>query len=171
MIISYSINVANDIPENILDFSSKVKQILNDNNGILKLYNYKIQFKEINDVGNINIILSSNNDIIRICNFDKLSCADRSNGNVYINYDRWKNGSEVFFNGLKSKINKLEKYKYYLINHEVMHILGFNHPNKKLRFVNMNTPVMAQQTINLQGGFSYWLPTKKDLEFFNLKIF
>lgn len=167
MIITYSVSIDPVFNDDLNHFRNIVADILQNINGIQSLYNRQLQFKEVPNNAKINIILVPNEKVLKTCNFNMLSCADRSNGNVYINYTRWTTGSDIFFNGLKNKVNQLWKYRNYLINHEVMHILGFNHPHPNEIFTG-NASVMAQQTINLQSGFSYWLPVKSDIKYFKL---
>lgn len=162
MIVTYSID------SNDQYFVNFIHSVLNSKKGITSiLFDDKIKLKFIDGNANINFKIVSNDTVKNICGFDQLSCADRSDGNIYINKDRWNEGSKVFFNSLGniSYQKKLELYRIYLINHEAMHILGFNHPDKSRRFKGKSS-VMAQQTIDLQGGKPYSWPQKKDKEFF-----
>ena len=165
MILTYSVRSNVDYPLHSLQ--EFIGNVLHSEKGITSLFgNLEFVFVDNNDA-NINFILSENNDIVNICNFNGLSCADRLDGNVYINFDNWISGSQVFYEGLDDKSNWLDLYRTYLINHECMHILGFNHPPKNMTFDDYSS-VMAQQTVNLQGGRSWWWPVKSDVRFFKI---
>lgn len=165
MILTYSVRSNVDYP--LFEFKDFIGNVLNSQNGITSLFG-DLQFDLIDDINaNINFILSDNNQIIDICNFNGLSCADRLDGNIYVNFNNWISGSQVFYNGLVDKNNWLDFYRTYVINHECMHILGFNHPPKNMIFSDYAS-VMAQQTINLQGGKSYCWPVKNDIQFFKM---
>jgi hypothetical protein len=50
----------------------------------------------------------------------KLSCYDPAKYQVFINYNNWTGGSQSTL--------PMERYRNYVINHEVGHALGLNHP-------------------------------------------
>lgn len=70
----------------------------------------------------------------------RLSCHHR--GKVMINAWRWVHGSKTYG-------DDLERYRVYLVNHEVGHSLGHNHlacPSS-----GALAPIMLQQTLRLEG--------------------
>jgi len=74
--------------------------------------------------------------------FNMLSCAEVGGRHAYINVERWTNGS------VESKLD-LPNYKIYVINHEVGHLLGLNHPtDDELQKIPPGSPcpVMVPQT-------------------------
>ena len=86
--------------------------------------------------------------------FKGLSVAALGGPWIHINYNRWKNGS------VESKLS-LHEYRIYLINHEVGHLLGLEHPKKP---TSGPCPVMWQQTKSQPPGTTKNIfPTKKEL--------
>ena len=71
---------------------------------------------------------------------------------IYINLNRWTKGSKA------SKLN-LNNYRHYVINHEVGHILGFDHDKPKK---NRLCPVMVQQTLSIGEAKPNPFPTRKE---------
>ena len=60
---------------------------------------------------------------------------------MYLNYDRWINGSPA------SKLD-LEDYRQYMVSHEIGHILGKGH--KKCPCKGCHAPIMMQQTLGIE---------------------
>ena len=175
--IKYRVRVDKDVPFSIGTFTRFIKKVIHDPKGMRVLFGRGLKLIEVpesymGDDVKMTINLVSNDDIERICGFDLLSCADRTDGNVYLNWTRWDEGSDVFLGGLWGKYAKMSKsakmdlYRTYIVNHEILHILGFDHPPAGVRFDGKNASVMSQQTINLQGGRSWWWPVKGDKKFF-----
>ena len=73
---------------------------------------------------------------------DNLSCAELGGRFMYLNASRWFGGSK------ESKLS-LGDYRQYMVNHEIGHILGFDH--KKCPCPGCKAPIMLQQTLGLQG--------------------
>ena len=73
------------------------------------------------------------------CRDDQLSCAILGGTQIWLNYDRWIHGS-------KPSRLPLERYRQYMVTHEMGHSLGYEHatcPGKG------PAPVMMQQTIGI----------------------
>lgn len=73
------------------------------------------------------------------CRDDQLSCAILGGSQIWLNYDRWTRGSAA------SKL-PLERYRQYMVTHEMGHSLGYEHakcPGKG------PAPVMMQQTLGI----------------------
>lgn len=68
----------------------------------------------------IKIRMSSSATIEKICGFGDRSCADTRDSTVYLNIDRYLYGSEA-------AQMLIDKYRIFIILHEVGHILGFIH--------------------------------------------
>jgi len=177
MIIKYCVKIGDSscIGEDLKSFKKFIKTVIHDAKGMRVLFGHRLKLEEVECGGEsvkMTINLVTNNDVERICGFNLLSCADRTNGNVYLNWTRWSEGSQIFFDGLQGKYAKLGKrakmdlYRTYVVNHEILHILGFIHPEKHERFDKKNCSIMCQQTINLQGGQSWWWPVKRDKKYF-----
>jgi predicted Zn-dependent protease len=121
---------------------NKIVEILNNKKGWYKL-GYKFHYLETEEKKSNNFIIKivPQHFIEKECSMKGLSCADTSKNIIYINFNRWKNGSS------KSKLN-VQDYRVYLINHEVGHILGRSH--NKCGNPNTKVPVMVQQTLGIQ---------------------
>jgi hypothetical protein len=100
-------------------------------------------FENVLEGEDILITLSLPETIEKKCGLPKqLSCAELGGRFIYLNSDRWFKGSK------KSKLS-LADYRHYMINHEMGHILGFEHT--KCPCVGCKVPIMVQQTLGLQG--------------------
>lgn len=89
------------------------------------------------------IRLSMPSTIKKVCGLpDNLSCAEIGGRFMYLNAQRWFEGSK------ESKLS-LDGYRHYMINHEIGHILGFEHT--KCPCKGCKVPIMVQQTLGLQG--------------------
>lgn len=82
--------------------------------------------------------------------------ACRVGSDVYINDERWRQGSQSF------EDRELPAYQAYVVNHEVGHWVGLDH--RECPFSGASAPVMLQQTISLNGCESrVWpLPQEHD---------
>lgn len=108
---------------------------LNDPNGWSK---HGYFFEPVSQNEHIKIRLSMPKTIDKICGLDgNLSCAELGGKNMYLNADRWFNGSK------QSKLS-LTDYRQYMISHELGHILGYEH--EKCPCVGCKAPIMMQQT-------------------------
>ena len=97
--------------------------------------------------------------------FDGMSAADCLHNQIFINLDRWKNGSQR--NGSTRFELNVEEYRRYVINHEVGHILKGCQPSDHKTDCDHSdqgkAPVMMQQTISLRGCKSnHGYPTNID---------
>lgn len=63
---------------------------------------------------------------------------------VALNADRWRSATS-------SWPGSLEDYRAMLVNHEVGHLLGLHHPAVRCPAPGQAAPVMAQQSIGLEG--------------------
>jgi hypothetical protein len=91
----------------------------------------------------IEIRLSSSKTITNICGLEgKLSCAELGGRKVYLNADRWFNGSS------ESKLD-LENYRQYMVSHEIGHILGYDHTDCPCP--GCKAPIMMQQTKGIKS--------------------
>lgn len=100
-------------------FTNIVNKVLIEPRG-WKQYGYEFIFSsKNNDI--LTIELSSLKKILDKCKTKDLSCYVHNEKNIYINFNNWIGGSN-------SKLS-INKYRYYVINHEVGHYLGFRHPS------------------------------------------
>lgn len=134
--IKYYVSIEKNVNRSLSHFANIIYFILNHKKTwnkykFIRTYNkYDADFK---------IILSKPSTIRKICNLNGLSCTNMITKDIYINSNRWINGSK------KSKLN-LNNYRIYLINHEVFHALGGGH-NKCAN--NSICPVTYQQTLGI----------------------
>lgn len=73
------------------------------------------------------------------CKDDQLSCAMLGGVDIWINYDRWMKGSKA--SGLP-----LERYRQYMVTHEMGHSLGYDHVHCP---EGGPAPLMMQQTLGI----------------------
>ena len=126
------------------DFRRIVKTVLADDKGWAK-YGHHFSVGKKDDF-NVYIELASPQKIQSVCVFTGLSCYNDQEDipHIYIHYDNWNGGSK---SGLP-----IHQYRYYAINHEIGHFLGFNHPNKKDRCAPDGTAyVMNQMSLGAEA--------------------
>lgn len=154
MTVYYMCHVDPSVKYSLSLFRKKVDKILNhpkswgpkfvyvdngsmNDNGESGSMNYNGRCKDI-----VHIMLTRPKIILKICNFRGLSCADSNTNIIYISCYRWFHGSS------KSGLS-LNRYRTYVILHEMGHILGLPHlPVIK----GEKVPVMNQSTLGLKGG-------------------
>ena len=139
--LTYKFENNHNINYNHENFIDEVNNILNEKKGWNK-YNYTFTEKH-NGKTDFIIILTPMN-IIKSKFPQNISWTVFKPNNIpiiYINEYRWKHGS--------NKINvKIEEYRKYLINHEVGHVLGFDHETCNIN-KSKKAPVMMQQTLGI----------------------
>lgn len=101
---------------------------------------YGYFFEPVESRETLLIRLSSPQTIQKICGDGNLSCAELGGRFMYLNANRWFNGSK------ESKL-KLDDYRQYMISHEIGHILGHDH--KKCPCKDCDAPIMMQQTLGI----------------------
>jgi hypothetical protein len=73
------------------------------------------------------------------CKDDQLSCAVLGGDKIWLNYDRWIHGAKP------SKL-PLERYRQYMVTHEMGHSLGYDH----VKCPGFGpAPLMMQQTLGI----------------------
>ena len=140
--IRYDVLIQDNIKKNLKNFQKFIQNTLSDKRS------WKFNFLYDKKNPNFLIILSKARTINNICGFSNLSCADRSNNIIYINYSRWLNGAK------KSGLSLID-YRKYLINNEVGHILGLNHYKRKK---NKKVPIMYQSTLGIYDSLPNCYP-------------
>lgn len=128
----YTTKVDKNVRYSIDKFAQEVDIYITDPNGWEgKGYEF------VRGSGDIVIHLSSSAFIEKQCHLKGLSCAQMNGKHIWVNEERWKQGSPA------SKLS-LEDYRQYVISHEIGHILGHNHT--KCPGKDIPAPIMMQQT-------------------------
>lgn len=140
-LVEYQVEVEDDLPVEAKDFARIVDETLGDSRGWTKGGQFEFQRKT---GAPLRIVLASPSTTDKLCaplrTRGELSCR---NGNVVaINATRWIDGADSYE-------GDVERYRQYVVNHEVGHGLGFGHeacpaPGRK-------ASVMLQQTLGLHG--------------------
>jgi len=98
-------------------------------------------FEQTNYGEKIHIRLSSTETISKQCGLEgQLSCAILGGNKVWLNAERWFNGSAK--SGLA-----LDNYRQYMVSHEIGHIFGHEHTECACK--NCKAPIMMQQTVGI----------------------
>lgn len=120
------------------EFNFLVSVYLNDPDGwVSKGYS----FKSVETNPDVVIRLVTPATIEKMCGLPRnLSCAVLGGDKMYLNSNRWFNGST------ESKLD-LENYRQYMVSHEIGHILGFEH--ESCPCPNCLAPVMMQQSLGI----------------------
>lgn len=123
--IHYIIEIKESAKGDAEEFKGKVRQVLADPRGWTKFgYSFEEVQEKLPGEKCLRIILASDDEVEEHCGFKEredisLSCYDPSTHQVFINLKNWQGGS-------KSTL-PLERYRNYVINHEVGHALGIGH--------------------------------------------
>lgn len=144
-----STKVDDDVRYSNHSLKSKVLKVLKDKDGWESIDKIVFKYVDWNTLASIDsknkipIRLSNNKTIVKMCGFkeiEKLSCCNMQTKEVWLNFYRWKNGAKP------SKLS-LDKYRSYMINHEVGHALGRLHA--KCECEGCSAPIMMQHTISI----------------------
>ena len=133
-VVHYRTSVDPDVDYSATDFADEVAIYLADPDGWGKFYTF---------------VVSPRGKHIRLCRprtlktegckDDQLSCAVLGGEQIWLNHDRWMKGS-------KASGQPLERYRQYMVSHEMGHSLGYDHvkcPNSG------PAPIMMQQTLGI----------------------
>lgn len=120
------------------EFHFLVSVYLNDPDG----WNSKgYSFESVENNPDVLICLATPSMIEKACGLPRnLSCAIMRGDKMYLNSNRW-------FNGSKESGLDLENYRQYMVSHEIGHILGFDH--KSCPCPGCLAPIMMQQTLGI----------------------
>ena len=131
-LIRYTTSVDSDVNYDPRKFADEVAIYLADPEGWAQLHTFVVGKGKI-------IRLSSPATIKKLCGLpDSLSCATLGGNEIWLNADRWIHGSAP------SKL-PLERYRQYMVSHEMGHSLGYEHA----KCSSGPAPVMMQQTLGI----------------------
>ena len=137
--VTYTVVVDPDVAFSLAEFTRDVVICLADPDGWMsKGY----EFVMVKSKPQVTIHLASRKGLEKVGCDGTLSCAIMGGNEMWINEDRWRNGTA------KSG-QDLDGYRQYVISHEMGHILGRDHvkcPGK-----GQPAPIMLQQTLGLHG--------------------
>lgn len=133
--IVYRTTVDDDVPYSAKKFADDVAIYLADPDGWSQHYTFKV------GTGGKHIRLCKPHVMkTNGCKDGYLSCATLGGTDIWLNSDRWLHGSPP------SKLS-LDRYRQYLVTHEMGHSLGYDHamcPGK-----GMPAPLMMQQSLGI----------------------
>lgn len=140
-LVAYRVEVEKDLAIEVKDFAKAVDVTLADPRGWTKTGDYAFQRT---GEAPLRVVLATPSTTDRLCaplqTRGKVSC--RNGNDVVINARRWVDGAPSYK-------GELEKFRQYVINHEVGHSLGLGHLSCPT--AGAKAPVMLQQTLGLQG--------------------
>ena len=137
--VTYTVVVDPDVAFSLAEFTRDVVICLADPDGWMsKGY----EFVMVKSKPQVTIHLASRKGLEKVGCDGTLSCAIMGGNEMWINEDRWRNGTA------KSG-QDLDGYRQYVISHEMGHILGRDHV--KCPGPGQPAPIMLQQTLGLHG--------------------
>lgn len=139
--VTYSVGVKGEVAGDLPMFRRMAALVLNDEEGWTA--GGRVAFVETQVQPDFRLWLAAPDRVAAAnsaCDAD-FSC--RVGRDVYINARRWRTGAQTY------RHRPLAEYRRYVINHEVGHWLGLDHP--ECRGVGEQAPVMLQQSKSLDG--------------------
>ena len=132
--VRYRTSVDPDVKYPSKRFADEVAIYLADPDGWSQLYTFVVH------PTGTHIRLCHPKTLIAVgCESSKLSCAILGGTQVWLNADRWMHGAPA------SRL-PLERYRQYMVSHEMGHSLGYDHvPNPG----SGPAPIMLQQTLGI----------------------
>jgi hypothetical protein len=130
-----SVLVEGTLPVSVHGVAGTIGRVLEDPRGWRRA---GYSFRLVDEYADLEIVLASPTLTDRLCapllTLGRYSCAQR--GRAVLNFARWKAGAPAY--------RSLDRYRIYMINHEVGHLLGRVHAYCST--AGALSPVMVQQT-------------------------
>lgn len=147
--VTYNVSTKGNLRTSFDEFKNQANETLNSARGWARM---NVSFKEVASGGMFTLVLA---EASQVPFFAPGACSSqwscRVGRNIIINQDRWISASDAWNNAGGS----LRDYRHMVINHEVGHWLGHDHPSCGGN--GQAAPVMLQQSIDLQGcKFNPW---------------
>jgi hypothetical protein len=140
---TYEVQARGSVATSVSNFAATADSILGDARGWT--LGGSVAFERVSSGGDFNLVIASPqavDDAHEVCSPD-YSC--RVGDDVLINDHNWRNATPAW----NETGAPLYQYRWYLINHEVGHFLGFGHFD--CGNPGQLAPVMQQQSISLDG--------------------
>ena len=131
-LIRYTTSVDSDVDYDPRQFAKEVAIYLADPEGWAQLHTFVV------GKGKTIRLCSSKTLKTEGCKDDSLSCATLGGKEIWLNANRWMHGAAP------SKL-PLERYRQYMVSHEMGHSLGYDH----VQCTSGPAPVMMQQTLGI----------------------
>jgi hypothetical protein len=142
-LVRYRLEVETGVPVTPAQFALEVDEALLDSRGWTGVDGIRLQRSDSDDA-TVTIVLASPATTDRLCRplrtNGRYSCFNA--GRAVINSDRWLHGADTY-------PGDLDRYRIYVVNHEVGHALGHGH--RGCPRPGAPAPVMVQQTKSLSG--------------------
>ncbi len=151
--IRYRVLVEKGLESGAFEFAGDVARILAAEDGWVL---GGMQFVHVNEDFDLTIVLAQPRAVDRLCRplrtRGRLSCA--ISGRAVINAKRWRDGADTWG-------DNVARYRHYLVNHEVGHLLGLSHA--RCPGPGMPAPIMLPQTKYLKKCAANGALTETDL--------
>ncbi|RLP10792.1 DUF3152 domain-containing protein [Propionibacterium australiense] len=151
---TYAVQVEEGLPLDVDATATQISSILNDERGWTGFQENSFQLVSDPARADFTIYVGSAGTVDELCwPDDTEGLVDCRNGDrIALNIDRW------LFAAPPYEGQTVDAYRTYLVNHEVGHYIGFGHvpcPGE-----GRPSPIMVQQTIDLQGCVPAWWPAE-----------
>ncbi|HLS14299.1 MAG TPA: DUF3152 domain-containing protein [Beutenbergiaceae bacterium] len=144
-VVEVQIEVEDGLPVDAEAFGDFVMETLNDDRGWAAVE--PVSFARTDDSAEFRVVLGSPDLIDEMCapldTAGQYSCG--RNGHAALNALRWVHGAESYLEAG----GELQDYRRYLVNHEVGHLLWYQHQDCPAD--GEPAPIMVQQSMSLDG--------------------
>ncbi len=143
-LLRYSVRVEKELPFDPDAVARQVQRTLSDERSWAGSGKWRMQLVPVGKRADFTVLVATPKTTDAYClplfTWGRLSCQDGPR--AVLNARRWAFGAKTYG-------DDVARYRLYLVNHEVGHVLGFGH--QKCPRAGARAPVMLQQTKGLQG--------------------